>query len=227
MSLTSVKAEDATVPPEPRTWKNSLSGNSQAFDRVRDEHELEARVLAAQPLHHPEEERLGELPVAVAHAGGDVHGEEHDGLRRGLAAHHELAEAQVVVRERRALRVHGAALEALLQRAAPVEARAHAAPAPALALVVVVLRWRRSWPAGSGSFSSSHSQSTMSSTFSSRSELHAALVVAALALAVVALLLAGLRELVAGLDVALAGAGDFLGIAQAEAEMLEELAPAP
>ena len=71
------------------------------LDRVRDEHRLDMRVLAAQPLHDPEEERLCEPPVALGHARRHVHREEHDRFGRRALAQRELPVTQIVVRERR------------------------------------------------------------------------------------------------------------------------------
>src|ERR1700722_10247000 len=71
---------------------------------VGDENGVQIMVLAAQSLHCPEKEGLGELPVAVRHAGRDVHEKEDDGLRGGLLALRQLTEAQIVVREPRGIR---------------------------------------------------------------------------------------------------------------------------
>src|SRR6185437_14026721 len=88
---------------------------------VRDENRLERAVLAPQALHHPEEERLRELPVAIGHAARHIEQEEDDRMDRRLAAPGELAESQVIVREARRSRVLPAPLDQLLEGASPVE----------------------------------------------------------------------------------------------------------
>src|SRR5690606_5667697 len=119
-------------------------GELPGLDGVRHEHGLDMRVLAAQPLHDPEEERLREPAVAVRHARRDVHREEDDGFRRGPLPQHDLPIAQVVVRDRRRiLGLDGAALDRFLDRAAPVEPRSHAAAVPAFARVVVLAQAAR------------------------------------------------------------------------------------
>src|SRR5690606_28284068 len=100
--------------------------------RVRDENGLERAVLAAQALHHPEEDRLRELAVAFGHAARDVEQEEHDRVHGRLTTLRELAEAQVLVREGRDRAFRAAPFHELLERPATVEARARAAPVPAL-----------------------------------------------------------------------------------------------
>ena len=69
------------------------------FGRVRDEHQVEVTVLAAQALDRPEEEGLGDLPLALAHAARDVEQQDHHRLHRRLLALGELAIAQIVVGE--------------------------------------------------------------------------------------------------------------------------------
>src|SRR5690606_1210850 len=101
--------------------------------RMRDEDRLERAVLAPQALHDPEEERLRELAVALGHAARHVEQEEHDGVHGRLPALRELTEAQVLVSEGRDRAFGAAPLHELLERAAPVEARARAAPVPSLA----------------------------------------------------------------------------------------------
>ncbi len=56
------------------------------FRGVRDEHQLQMTVLAAQALDRPEEERLGNLPLALAHAARYVEQQDDDGLHRRLLA---------------------------------------------------------------------------------------------------------------------------------------------
>src|SRR5688572_1281526 len=189
------------------------------FDGVRDEHGFQVRVLTTQALHDPEEKRLRELAVVLRHARRHVHREIDDGLRGRPAAHRELAVAQVVVRERRSFVLHGAALDRFLQRAAPVEPRAHAAAAPAFARVIVVLdgprldlqvRQLQLLPEPVDDVVDLELQD----------ELVAALLVAARALRRRSV--ARLDELVAGLAGALADAFGLLGVAQAQARVLEE-----
>ena len=57
-------------------------------------------VLAPQALDRPEEERLGDLPLTLAHAARDIEQQDHDRLHRRLLALGELAIAQVVIGER-------------------------------------------------------------------------------------------------------------------------------
>ena len=57
--------------------------------------------LAAQALDGPEEEGLGDLPLALAHAARHIQQQDDHRLRGRLLALGELAEAQVVVGERR------------------------------------------------------------------------------------------------------------------------------
>jgi hypothetical protein len=66
---------------------------------VCDEHQLQVAVLAAQPLDRPEEERLGDLPLALTHAARYVEQQDDDGLHRRLFALRQLPVAQVFVGE--------------------------------------------------------------------------------------------------------------------------------
>src|SRR5690606_8553016 len=92
----------------------------------------------------PEEKRLRDLSLALAHAARHVEQQDHDRLHCRLLSLRALAIAQVIVREcrrfgaRRAL--YAASLDRFLERAAPIEARARAAPVPALARPVVLFR---------------------------------------------------------------------------------------
>ncbi len=85
----------------PGDLEELLLGEFPGFRGVRDEHHLEMPVLPAQALHGPEEERLRELAVFLAHAGRDVEHQEDHGLGRGLLALRELAITQVLVGEGR------------------------------------------------------------------------------------------------------------------------------
>jgi hypothetical protein len=93
---------------------------------VRDEHQLQVAVLAPQALDRPEKERLGDLPLALAHAARDVEQQDHDCLHRRLLAFGELPIAQIVVGEGgrvlAARSLHAAPLDGLFQRAPPIEA---------------------------------------------------------------------------------------------------------
>src|SRR6266513_4857131 len=100
---------------------------------VRHEQRLERAVFAPQPLHDPEEEGLGELAIAVGHAARHVQHEEPHRVQRRLTAPGELAEAQILVDEGLRGPRRPAPLHQLLERAAPVEARACTMAVPALA----------------------------------------------------------------------------------------------
>src|SRR4029077_19565471 len=108
---------------------------------VRDEHRLERAVLAPQALHHPEEEGLGELAVAVRHAARDIEHEEHHRVHGWLPPPRELPEAQVLVGESGGRSGSAAALHQLLERATSVEARACPATVPAFAYPIGLARW--------------------------------------------------------------------------------------
>src|SRR5690606_4583906 len=191
-----------------------------SLDGVRDEDGLEVRVLPAQALDGPEEERLCEPAVPLGHAGRDVHGEEDDRLGRRALTDDELAVAEIVVRERRPVALDRAPLDRLLHRAATVEARPHAAAVPTLPRVVLLAHR-----------AALHRQVRQLQLLPEpiddvvylelEHELVAAVLVAAFALAV-ALAVPRRRELVAGLRVALADTGALPLVAQPEARMLEE-----
>ena len=121
------------MPPVPLVWKNSRSVNSQASAECATNADFDLRVLAPDALQREEEERLRELALGLAHAAGDVERENHRGVVRRALPLHELAEAQIVVGERRRIRLDRAALDRLLHGAAAVEPRAHAALVPAFA----------------------------------------------------------------------------------------------
>src|SRR6185437_7548924 len=102
------------------------------LSRVRDEHDVQRAILAPQARCHPEEKGLGQLPVAIGHAAGDVQQEEYCRASGGLAAARELPIAQVFIDERGCFGVEGAPLRRLAHRAAPIQAGTRTAPVPAL-----------------------------------------------------------------------------------------------
>ena len=82
---------------------------------VRDEDDVEGLVFAPQTRGHPEEKRLGQLAVPLAHARRDIDQEEHRRAQRGLAALVQLPVAQIVVRECGRSGIERAALHRLPQ----------------------------------------------------------------------------------------------------------------
>src|SRR6202011_3325123 len=85
-----------------------------------DENDVDRAILAPQSGGHPEEERLGQLPVALRHACGYVQQEEYRGAQRRLAAASKLPEPKIFIDERRCGRLQRSALDRFLQGAASV-----------------------------------------------------------------------------------------------------------
>ena len=207
------------MPPEPVTWKNSASANSHASIVCATNTGSICVYWRRRPCTTQKKNVFASRRSRSRHARGDVHREEHDGLRRGALAHRELPIAQVVVGERRRILMDRTPLDRFLQRAPPVEPRAHAAPAPALARVVV-LAHRAALDLEVRELQLLPEPIDDVVDLELEHELVAALVVAALAFARVAV--RRIREHVAGLAVALADAAALARVAQAEARVLEE-----
>ena len=179
------------------------------------------RYWRLQSLHGPEEEGLGELPVAFRHAAGDVHQQKHHGLNRRLLALAELSKAQVVIRERRRIFVlHRAPLDRFAHAAPAIEPRTRTALVPAFARPVRFL-----------GLADARFQIRQLHLFPQpvddvidlefEHELDAALVLAAGALVRAFALLTGLRQHIAGFDVALPDTLAVIGFSQAEVIVLE------
>jgi len=100
---------------------------------VRHEHDVYGVIFAAQPGRHPKEKSLGQLPIALRHAAGDVEQEKDHGAHRRLAASRELAESQILIGEGRRVRVLGAAFDRFLEGTPAIQAGARPAPVPPLA----------------------------------------------------------------------------------------------
>ena len=187
---------------------------------MRHEHRLERAVLAPQPLHHPEEERLGELAVAVGHAARDIQHEEHHRVHRRLAPPRQLAKAQVLVGEGLGGTGRAAALHQLLEGAAPVEPRARAAPVPALADPVAVV-------GGPGARLEVRQLHLLPDPVDDvvdlelEQQLHLAFITSARALLAGSLVARRIGQYVAGLGLALARALGFFRASQAEMVVLE------
>ena len=154
------------MPPLEEAWKNWLSSNSQASRGVGEEHRLDLGVLAADALQREEEELLGEPALRLVHAARDVEREDHRGVDRRRGALHQLAEAQVLVDDRRPA-------SAWMARRLTASFRCGAGPGASARRACPSLRARSRARRGSrvrlglrsGSLSSSQSQSTISSIF--------------------------------------------------------------
>src|SRR5262249_30095543 len=65
------------------------------------ENGIQRTVLTSQALNDPEEERLGELAIAIGHAPRNVEEEKHDCMNGGLLATRQLSKTQIVIGKRR------------------------------------------------------------------------------------------------------------------------------
>ncbi len=180
-------------------------------------------ILTTQALDRPEEERLGNLALALAHAARHVEQQDHDRLRRRVLALGELAEAQVVIGEGgrfgAARGLDTAALDGFLDRAAAIEARARAASVPAFAGPVVLARLAApGFEVGKLHFFPQPVDDVVDAEF--QGVLDAAFLVAALA-ALLAVLLLWTADAIARFRLALADAFLFVRRTQPEAIVFE------
>ncbi len=91
---------------------------------MADEGGVDSRVLAANTLQCPEEERLGELTRGVVHAGGDVKNKNDRRLSQRLRTPPQLPKAQIVVGKGDRVRLNRAALHRFLDCSAAIQSGA-------------------------------------------------------------------------------------------------------